>query len=351
MKRFDYSFLKKKIPGNFIGIVDIISDLNAKESFRKLQYEAAFKKLKEKAIIESVKGSNAIEGIITSDDRIKDIISGSPAITHDEMEISGYKDALSLIHSEYSRMELNAETILKLHKMTVGMTRSDEAGQYKQRDNYIMEYLANGERRIRSRPVSSKDTSEALEQMLLAYYEARQDYEIPKLLLIPCVVLDFLCIHPFSDGNGRISRLLSVLMLYMSDYDVVKYVSFEGMINRYKESYYDALKQSSAGWHENNNDYMPFILFYLQILYRCFKELDESFTGISLKKAKKNSRIEFVLMSAIVPISKAEILDKLPDVSVYTVESVIKKLIKENKITKIGSYKDARYVGNFTNSQ
>lgn len=344
MKKYDYSFLKKSIPGSIVGIVDIIADLNAKEMFRKLQYESSFEKLRKKAMIESVKASNAIEGIITTDDRIKDLVDGAEPVTHDEHEISGYRDALKMIHEEHENLDVEEDVILMLHKMMEAEANPREAGKYKSRDNLIMEYGPDGNRRVRFKPVKAKDTQKSVEQLLLVYYDARQDQDIPSLLLIPCVIVDFLCIHPFLDGNGRISRLLTVLMLYIAGYDIGKYISLEGQISKYKESYYESLEQSSNGWHENENDYLPFITNFLQILYRCFKELDESFMEISLKKAKKSERVEAILLSAIVPISKAEIMEKLPDVSIKTVELVLSKMVKEKKIDKIGSYKDARYM-------
>ena len=150
--------------------------------------------------------------------------------------------------------------------------------------------------------------------------------------------------EPNSDGNGRVSRLLTVLLLYSFGYDIVRYISFEGQVNKYKESYYSALEQSSVSWHEGTNDYVPFIINFLQILYRCFKDLDESFMEISLKKAKKSERVESILLSAIVPVSKQDIIEKLPDVSVKTIELVLGKMVRENRITKIGTYKDARYM-------
>ena len=146
-----------------------------------------------------------------------------------------------------------------------------------------MEYGTEGSRRVRFIPVPAKEVSDAMRQLILSYYDARQDSEISPLLLIPCFVLDFLCIHPFDDGNGRVSRLLTVLLLYIAGYDIVKYISYEGQVNKYKESYYAALEKSSISWHENENDYVPFIINFLQILYRCFKELDDSFMDISLK--------------------------------------------------------------------
>lgn len=346
MHRYDYTFLKNSIPGNIVGLTEIIADLRSKEDFRKLQYSDTFEKLRQKAIIESVKGSNAIEGIVTTDLRIKDIVDGAEPKTHDEMEISGYKDALNLIHTNYSSMDIDEEIIFSLHRMLLAQTNPRQAGIYKKTNNFILEIAPDGSRSVRFKPVPAKRVSNDMEQLLLAYYDARQDEEISSLLLIPCFVLDFLCIHPFIDGNGRVSRLLTVLLLYLSGYDIVRYISYEGQINKYKDSYYAALRTSSELWHENENDYVPFIINFLQVLYKCFKDLDDSFTDISLKKAKKSERVESILMEAIVPISKQDIIEKVPDISVKTIELVLSKMMKEQKIKKIGTFKDARYMRN-----
>ena len=346
MHAYDYSFLKNKVPGNIVGLSGVIADLKSREEFRKLQYKDTFESLRQKAVIESVKGSNAIEGIVTTDDRIRAIVGGSVPVTHDEMEISGYKDALNLIHTAHEDLDITQDLIMLFHRMIEEQTAPTEAGRYKNTDNYIMEYGSDGSRHIRFKPVAAKNVSRDMEQMLLAYYDARQDSEISPILLIPCLILDFLCIHPFLDGNGRVSRLLTVLLLYLSGYDIVRYISYEGQINKYKAEYYEALKASSVSWHENENDYVPFIINFMQILYRCFKELDEAFTDVSLKKAKKSERVECILLGAIVPISKQDIIQKLPDISVKTVELVLGRMLKEKKIKKIGTYKDARYMRN-----
>ncbi len=346
MHRYDYTFLKNSIPGNIVGLTEIIADLRSKEDFRKLQYSDTFEKLRQKAIIESVKGSNAIEGIVTTDLRIKDIVDGAEPKTHDEMEISGYKDALNLIHTNHNNMDIDEEIVFSLHRMLLAQTNPRQAGVYKKTNNFILEIAPDGSRSVRFKPVPAKRVSNDMEQLLLAYYDARQDEEISSLLLIPCFVLDFLCIHPFIDGNGRVSRLLTVLLLYLSGYDIVRYISYEGQINKYKDSYYAALRTSSELWHENENDYVPFIINFLQVLYKCFKDLDDSFTDISLKKAKKSERVESILMEAIVPISKQDIIEKVPDISVKTIELVLSKMMKEQKIKKIGTFKDARYMRN-----
>ncbi len=347
MHRYDYSFLKTNVSGKIVGLTDIISDLRSKEEFRKLQYTDTFESLRRKAVIESVEGSNAIEGIVTTRSRIEDIVSGASPENHDEQEISGYNDVLALIHNDHDKIDVSKESILSFHKMIMAQTDPVQAGKYKNTDNLIMEYAADGSRSVRFRPVAAADVDHDMEQLLLAYYDARQDSEIPALLLIPCFVLDFLCVHPFSDGNGRISRLINVLILYQSGYDIERYISLEGQINKYKDSYYEALKASSARWHENKNDYTPFIIFFLQIMYKCFKDLDDAFTDISLKKAKKSERVEGILLEAMAPISKQEIQDKLPDVSIRTIEIVLNKMLKEEKIRKIGTFKDARYMRNY----
>ena len=346
MRRYDYSFLKNQIPGNIVGLTDIITDLKSKEEFRKLQYSETFESLRKKAVIESVKGSNAIEGIVTTDDRIRDIVNGSAPVTHDEQEISGYKDALNIIHTNHENMDIDEEVIRMFHRLIEEGTNASNAGEYKKTTNFIMEYGPDGSRRVRFKPISPGKVSENMEQLIFAYYDARQDSDISPLLLIPCFILDFLCIHPFTDGNGRVSRLLTVLLLYLSGYDIVRYISYEGQINKYKAGYYDALEQASTGWHDNKNDYVPVIINFLQIIYRCFKDLDEAFMDISLKKAKKSERIESILLGAIVPISKQDIAEKVPDISVKTIELVLSKMLKENKIKKIGTYQDARYTRN-----
>ena len=344
MHIFDYSFLKKTVPTEIVSTAMVVTDLRAREEIRKATGMSTLSALREKAIIESVRDSNALEGIVTTEERLRDIVSGDKPVNHSEQEISGYRDALNLIHTEYESLDLSEELIKRLHSMITSETAPTRAGRYKTADNQIIEIDENGRRRIRFSPVPADETEEAMEQLLLAYYDARQDEVIPALLLIPCVVLDFLCVHPFFDGNGRISRLMTLFLMYNSGYDIGRFISVERMISEYKEAYYSTLAESSTGWHENKSDYIPFVIFFLQILYRCYKELDECFMDESLTGSKKNERIEAVLMNSIVPISKADVLEKLPDVSVRTVEAVLRRLQQENKIKKIGANKNARYI-------
>lgn len=344
MRTFDYSFLKTGIPGNITGLTTVIADLRAKEQFRKQQYTETFEEIRKKAMVASVTESNAIEGIVTTQERIREILSGKAPKTRDEKEIAGYRDALSLIHLEHENLEIDTSFLFRLHRMLVGDTAPEQAGVYKRTDNLIMEFAPDGTRRVRFTPVKSRQTKKATEQWLYAFYEARQDAEIPALLLIPCAILDFLCIHPFTDGNGRLSRLLTIQMLYDAGYDIAAFISVEAMINQYKDAYYESLRASSEGWHEGKNDYSPFLIFFMQILYRCFRNLDEHFMDISLKKAKKSERVEAIVMNAFAPVSKADIEEKLPDVSIKTIELALSRLQKAGKIKKIGTYRNARYM-------
>ncbi|MEG2081566.1 MAG: Fic family protein, partial [Oscillospiraceae bacterium] len=168
-----------------------------------------------------------------------------------------------------------------------------------------MEVDADGNRKVRFRPTPAEETAKAMEQLELAYMDARGNASINQLLLIPCVILDFLCIHPFRDGNGRMSRLLSLLLLYKNGFDAGKYVSFEEQINEYKTYYYESLKQSSIGWDTNENSYFPFIENFLSTLFMCYKELDKRFAVVQGKRITKKARVEATILNSLTPMSKA----------------------------------------------
>ena len=190
----------------------------------------------------------------------------------------------------------------------------------------------------------ASETPKTMEQLELAYLDARSDANINQLLLIPCVILDFLCIHPFRDGNGRMSRLLSLLLLYKNGFDAGKYVSFEEQINNYKAYYYEALQQSSAGWETNENSYFPFIENFLSTLYMCYKELDKRFAVVHGKKLTKKARVEATVLNSLTPLSKAEICKILPDVSPTTVEAVLGAMVKTGSVKRIGAGRTTRYI-------
>ena len=346
MRIFDYSFLNNGLlPANLINLTSSIASLKTMAGMRKEEYTRIFTELEAIAKVQSVKSSNAIEGIVTSDERINAIVNQNSApLNHNEAEIAGYRDALNTIHLGYDHMDFRQSDILRLHEMLMSIAGYEYGGQYKTDDNVILEVDAQGQRRVRFRPTPAAETSQAMEQLELAYLEARNDANINQLLLIPCVILDFLCIHPFRDGNGRMSRLLSLPLLYKNGYDAGKYVSFEEQINNYKAYYYEALRQSSEGWENNENSYFPFIENFLSTLYMCYKELDKRFAVVHGKKITKKARVEATVLNSLTPISKAEICRILPDVSPTTVEAVLGAMVKSGSIKRIGQARSARYI-------
>ena len=346
MHQFDYSFLDSgKIPVRLFNIATDIYSLRVLSQNRKAQFAEIFTELAEIAKVQSVKNSNAIEGILTTDERINAIVRQSSApLNHNEQEIAGYRDALAQIHTDYMNISFSETDILRLHAIMLNIAGYPYAGKYKDDDNAIIEIDAYGQRRIRFSPTSAADTANAMEQLVLAYQEASNNPNINQLLLIPCVILDFLCIHPFRDGNGRISRLLSLLLLYKNDFDAGKYISFEEQINRRKGNYYEALRLSSTAWHDSQSDYAPFIMEFLITLYMCYKELDKRFAVIGSKKVTKQARIEATVLNSLTPVSKAEIGKILPDVSATTIEAVLGKLIKAGQIRKIGAGRNTKYI-------
>ena len=346
MKKFDYSFLDNGLlPANLINITGTIYTLRAGTDIKKDEYEKIFTELEKIAIVQSVKSSNAIEGIITSDQRIEEIVNqNSKPLNHNESEIAGYRDALNEIHLNYENIELNENTILRLHEIMMSYTGSEDSGKYKTNNNYIIEEDKQGNRKIRFEPTNAKDTPKAIEQLILAYHDASNNSNINKLLLIPCFVLDFLCVHPFRDGNGRMSRLLTLLLLYKNGFDVGKYISFEEQINNNKGNYYEALRLSSIDWSKNKHDYTYFIENFLLTLYLCYKELDKRFSIVNSNKITKKARIEATVLNSLTPISKAEICKILPDVSATTVEAVLGTMVKNDKIIIIGNGRNTKYM-------
>ena len=346
MHVFDYGFLDDGLlPAELVNLTSTISALNAISEERRGRNLTVYTELEKIARIQSVKGSNAIEGIITTDARIKEIVEGNSApVNHTEMEIAGYRNALDEIHTSFEEIPVSENTILHLHQVMTELAGYEGAGRYKTDDNIIAEIDEFGRRRIRFSPVPATETADAMEQLILAYIDARDNARINKLLLIPCVILDFLCIHPFADGNGRVSRLLTLLLMYKSGFNIGKYVSFEEQINKSKEYYYNALQDSSKGWHTNENTYTEFMKNFLSTLYKCYRELDARFSTVNGKKLKKTERIEQTVLNSVLPISKSEICGFLPDVSPTTVEAVLGKMVKDGSVKKLGSARATKYV-------
>jgi len=345
MRTFDYSFLESgMLPAGLVNIVSAIAGLRERENERKANYPDVFTRLESIAKVQSVKGSNAIEGIVTSEQRINEIVNQNSApLNHNEAEIAGYRDALNLVHAGFETLDIRESDILRLHEIMLSYAPVN-GGLYKQSDNVIMELDASGARRVRFAPTPATETAETMGQLILSYIDARSNYNINQLLLIPCVILDFLCIHPFADGNGRMSRLLSLLLLYKNGFDAGKYISFEEQINKGKSDYYEALRLSSAKWHDKQNSYFPFIENFITTLLYCYKELDKRFSVVNAKKVTKQERVEATVLNSLLPISKQEVCYVLPDVSPTTVEYALANMVKGGLIEKVGTGRNTKYI-------
>ncbi len=346
MRKFDYSFLDNgSISTDLLNLTASVYSLRTMAGVRKGEFPKIFTELEVIARIQSVKNSNAIEGIITTDERIAAIVNRNSApLNHNEREIAGYRDALNSIHEGYANLDFREADILLLHRTMLSLAGLSIGGRYKDTDNVIMEVDASGNRRVRFQPTPAQETPQAMEQLVLAYLDARGNSKINQLLLIPCVILDFLCIHPFQDGNGRMSRLLSLLLLYKNGFDAGKYISFEEQINRYKNDYYEALRQASNGWEANQNNYEPFITNFMVTLYLCYQELDNRFAVANSRRVSKKGRVEATVLNSLLPISKAEISGILPDVSPTTIEAVLGEMVREGKIERIGAFRNSKYI-------
>ena len=251
--------------------------------------------LVEIAKIQSTESSNKIEGIYTSDIRLRELVKDKTRPrTRNEQEIAGYRDVLNTIHESHDHIPPKSAIILQLHRDLYKFESYNIGGKYKTADNVIEEEDSQGIKKIRFKPVPAWETPEAMEELCRAFEEAMATGEIDPLLLIPMFILDFLCIHPFNDGNGRMSRLLTLLLLYRSGYIVGKYISIERMIENSKELYYECLRESSENWYENKNDYIPFIKYMLGIQRVFFKDkiadnTEYIKTGANRRDYKKHS--------------------------------------------------------------
>ncbi len=344
MRQFNYGFLASiRLPAGLASLASQLAAARERQSGRGSVASETLSDLRRSAMIESVGSSNAIEGIVTSADRLHQIVQQeSPAITSDEAQIAGYRDALRWIHTEHDRLSVSEATIRRLHELILGHSLLP-AGDYKQTDNAILEIDSSGRRRVRFTPTPAADTPKAMEQFTLAYLDACGNQAVDPVWLLPCVIVDFLCIHPFSDGNGRVSRLMTVLLAYHAGFDVGQYVSVEAEINRTRDDYYDALATSSDGWHDNTNDYIPFIQYTLRSLLACYRTLDQRFAALGPGRVTKPDRVRAAVLASPVPITKAELAHQLPDIAVTTIEAALGMLVRQGIIAKIGRGRATAY--------
>ena len=256
---------------------------------------------------------------------------------------------LVTIHENYDYIPVRPSSILQLHRDLYKYSGGNIGGNYKNSDNIIAEIDASGNKRTRFMPVAAWETAPSVENLCQEYDKAIQNHELDILLLIPMFVLDFLCIHPFNDGNGRMSRLLTLLLLYRSGYIVGKYISIEKLIEKSKETYYEALYESSLNWHQETNDYLPFVRYMLGVIVAAYRDFASRVEILTTKNLSKADKIEELLKRTFGKISKAEIMQKCPDISQITVQRTLAELIKSGKIVKIGGGRYTKYAWNREN--
>lgn len=299
------------------------------------------------AKIQSIEASNKIEGIYTSDERLKALVKDSTRPrTRNEREIAGYRDVLNTIHENHDYIPPKPSIILQLHRDLYKFEGMDIGGRYKTSDNIIEEQDAEGNKSVRFRPMPAWETPEAIEKICQSYDEALNSENIDALIIIPMFVLDFLCVHPFNDGNGRISRLLTLLLLYRSGYIVGKYISIEKLIEQTKEIYYESLQLSSAGWHENKNDYEPFVKYMLGVIVAAYRDFSSRVSLLTTQGMSKPDRVKEIIRATLGSITKTEILAKCPDISQVTVQRALADLVDKGDIVKLGGGRYTKYIWN-----
>ena len=303
--------------------------------------------LVELAKIQSTEASNKIEGIYTSDERLKSLVSNKTTPrTRNEQEIAGYRDVLSTIHESHDFIPVKPSIILQLHRDLYKFNGKSIGGSYKGTDNVIAEEDDEGNKHVRFSPVPAWETPVAIDAICEAFDEILAESDADPLLIIPMFILDFLCIHPFNDGNGRMSRLLTLLLLYRSGYIVGKYISIEKVIEASKETYYESLQNSSQDWHEGENDYSHFVRYMLGVILSAYRDFSSRVKLLTTSGLSKPERIKEIIKDTLGKITKTEIMQKCPDISQVTVQRALNDLVKNGDIIKIGGGRYTSYVWN-----
>ncbi len=344
MRSFDYNQLKDyQWDSEILGLVAQIHEYKGRQEMYLKQKPATLHKLVEIAKIQSTEASNKIEGIVTTSTRIQQLCTDKTTPRNrDEEEIMGYRDVLNTIHESYEYIPIRSSYILQLHRDLYQYSEKAIGGRYKNTQNVIAENREDGTQVVRFTPMAPYETPEAIEAICESFNQVIDSCVVDSLILIPVFILDFLCIHPFNDGNGRMSRLLTTLLLYRQGYVVGKYISIESKIEKTKERYYEVLNQCGEGWHESKEDPMPFVKYLLGVIlaaYRDFENrvsmLDDKMTAADLVKNAVNERIG--------KFTKNEILELVPTVGRASVENSLRKLVEEGVITKHGQGKSTFY--------
>lgn len=344
MRDFNYGKLRNiKWDNEVLGLVAQIHEYKGKQTLFLKQKPATLEKLVEIAKIQSTESSNKIEGIVTTATRIKQLCDQKTTPRNrDEEEISGYRDALSLIHESYEYIPIKSSYILQLHQVLYRYSQRSIGGRFKNTQNYITEIKESGEQIVRFMPLDPFETPTAIEKMCESFNRETDACEVDPLILIPAFIVDFLCVHPFNDGNGRMSRLLTTLLLYRAGYVVGKYVSLESKIEKTKESYYKALEKSDINWNNEENDLTPFIKYILGTVLAAYRDFEQRVILVE----DKSSAIDLVrnaVNNTIGKFTKSDIMELVPSVGKTSVENSLKILIEEGVIGREGKGKATFY--------
>lgn len=347
MRQFEYKErMKRLLTPNVVSLLTKIHEYKGEQNLFIESNSDKLTELLEIAKIQSTEASNKIEGICTSDDRLKQLVMDKTMPkTRNEKEIAGYRDVLTTIHENYEYIPIRSNYLLQLHDDLYKFTGLSVGGKYKSVDNVIAEIDVNGNKSIRFQPVEAWQTPEAINNICEAYNDALND-GIDPLLIMPMFILDFLCVHPFNDGNGRMSRLLTLLLLYKSGYIVGKYISIEKLIERSKDTYYETLKASSTGWHEGTNDYIPFVEYYLGIIIASYREFSSRVQTLIESGMSKPEKVREIIRNHVGKITKAQIMQKCPDISLVTVQRTLAELVEKKEVIKISGGRYTSYIWN-----
>ena len=347
MREFDYCKLRESSwNAEILSFVAQIREHKGRQDLYLRQKPVELKRLVEVAKIQSTDSSNRIEGIGTSNARMKQLVEERTAPRNrDEQEIVGYRDVLNTIHESYDHIPLKSDIILKLHRDLLSYTDKTFGGKFKNTQNYINETHADGSSFTRFTPLEPFETPEAVDAICTSYRDALAKQVVDPLILVPIYICDFLCIHPFNDGNGRISRLLTTLLLYQSGFMVGKYISIEQKIERTKDTYYDVLGKVSSGWQEGKNDYTSFIKYFLGIVLSCYRDLEERLGSVD-RKSTPYEIVRSAVDNTLGVFTKAQILELCPSIGSSSVEAALKRLKEEGYILRQGSGRNTAYVRN-----
>lgn len=345
MRTFDYSHTPSELlTEGVLNSVALLHEHKGRQALYIQQRPTELEFLREVAKIQSTESSNRIEGILTTNSRLAKLLADKVTPRNrDEQEILGYRNVLSLIHESYDAIDVTPNVILQLHRDLFRATDRSYGGKWKDVDNSIVEIDPNGNRRVRFQPLPAIAVPDAMDSLCTAYNEAISAQIVDPLLLAAIFTFDFVCIHPFNDGNGRMSRLLTLLLLYRSGYLVGRYVSVEHEIERSKDQYYEALRQSSYGWDEGTHSYLSFVQYLLGCLIGASRTFEERLSGVVGQRMSKPKRIEAMIQRSLGDVSKSDILSECPDVSPTTANRTLADLLHAGKIEKIGGGRGTKY--------